>query len=193
MNILARLLPYCLLMLTAAGDSPALAPTADVAVTYRVVRAIAPGGPRKMTVQQTAGAMKTRIDSYIFADGKTPYEGMIADRKSDRMQVLVYARQAVMQAPADSFAIPGVTLAPDMLFKRGADRTVAGLKCTDWGVTPPTGEPWTACVTATGAVLRTSSATREIEATSVSFAPLPASTFVPPPDLKPMILTPAGQ
>ena len=122
MNILARLLPYCLLMLTAAGDSPALAPTVDVAVTYRVVRAVAPGGPRKMTVQQTAGAMKTRIDSYIFADGKTPYEGMIADRKSDRMQVLAYARQAVMEAPADGFAIPGVTLAPDMLFKRGADR-----------------------------------------------------------------------
>lgn len=193
MKTIARVLPLSLLLLAAAGDSPALAPTADVAVTYRVVRAATPGGPRKLTVRQTAGAAKTRVDSYIFADGKTPYESMIADRASDRMQVLVYARQAVIQAPSDGYEIPGITLTPDMGFKRGADKTIAGLKCADWEVTPPKRAPWTACITANGVVLRTSSATREMEATSVEFGSLLANIFLPPPDLKPMVLTPAAK
>lgn len=191
MKTIARLLPLCLLLLAAAGDSPALAPAADVTVSYRVVRAVAPGGPLKLVLRQTAGAAKTRVDSYIFADGKAPYESMILDRQSDRMQVLVFARQAVIQTPSEGFAIPGISLAPDMRFKRGADKTVAGLKCTDWDVTPPKGDAWTACITPDGVVLHSAGATREMEATAVKFAPLAASTFVPTPDLKPMVLTPA--
>ena len=82
MKNLVRLLPLGLLFLAAAGDSPALAPARDVTITYRIVKAVSPGGPAKLVVQQTAGAAKTRVDSYIFADGRTPYEGMIVDRQS---------------------------------------------------------------------------------------------------------------
>jgi hypothetical protein len=191
MKTIARLLPLGLLFLTAAGDAPVLAPTADVTATYTVVRAATPGGPRKIVVRQTAGGAKTRIDSYIFADGKTPYESMILDSKSDRLKILVFARQAVVDAPSDGFSLPAYTMTAAMRFKRGADKTLAGQKCSEWEVAPTKGDPWTACVTAKGVVLRSNSPTREMEATAAKQGPLPADTFAVPPDLKPMTLTPA--
>ena len=53
MKILARLLPLGLLILTAAGDQPALAPSRDVTVSYHIVRAVAPGGPSKLVIMQS--------------------------------------------------------------------------------------------------------------------------------------------
>ncbi len=191
MHTIARLLPFSLLLLTAAADAPALAPTADVTATYTVVRAQASGGPRKIVVRQTAGGTRTRIDSYIFADGKAPYETLLLDSKSNRSKVLVYARQAVFDIPSEGVGLQEYALTPDLRFKRGPDKTVAGQKCTEWTATPPKGDPWTTCVTAKGVVLRTASATRELEATAVKTAPLPADTFAIPPDLKPMTLVPA--
>ena len=190
MKSLARLLPLGLLFLAAAGEAPTLAPVRDVTVTYRIVKAVAPGGPAKLVMQQTKGAEKIRIDSYIFADAKTAYEGMIFDRKTGAASILVYARAMVFETHPPSFAVPGITLTPDMRFQRQGDKTVAGLKCTDWDVTPPTGEPWTACVTPDGVVLRTASPTREMEATAVKLEPLPASSFVPGKDLKRMVAAP---
>ena len=58
-------------------------------------------------------------------------------------------------------------------------------------MSPATGDPWTASVTRDGVVLRTASAKREMEATSVKFEPLLAGTFVPGQDLQPMVTTPA--
>ena len=191
MNILARWLPASLLLLAAAGDSPALTPVRDVAVTYRVVKAVAPGGPAKLVIQQTAGAMKMRIDSYIFPDARTPYEGVMVDRTSGEVSVLVYGRQIVVGTHPPRFTMPGITMTPDMRFQRRDERTIAGLQCTDWAVAPATGEPWTACITGDGVVLRTASANREMEATSVTFEPLPASTFVPDRDLRHMVTVPA--
>lgn len=190
MKTIARLLPMLLLLPAAAADRPLLAPSVDVAVTYRVVRAVAPGGPAKIVVQETASAAKMRIDSFIFADSKAPYEGMIADRGANQLKVMIYARQAVVEGPADGFFLPGVSLTPDMRFKRGAEKKVAGFACTEWTVTPPQGDSWTSCITGNGVVLRTASPTREMEATAVKYEPLLASTFVPPPDLKRTAITP---
>ncbi|MEI7710670.1 MAG: hypothetical protein WCI94_04510 [Rhodospirillales bacterium] len=190
MNRIARWLPFSLLLLTAAGDAPVLVPAADTTTVYSVVRAASPGGPRKIVVRQTAGGTKTRIDSYIFADGKTPYESMILDSKSDRIKILIFARQAVVDAPAEGFALPAYTMTSAMRFKRGSDKTLVGQKCSEWEVAPTKGDSWIACVTAKGVILRSNSPTREIEASSVKSGPLSADTFGVPPDLKPMTLTP---
>jgi len=189
MKILARLLPLGLLILTAAGDQPALAPSRDVTVTYHIIRAVAPGGPAKLTVMQSKGGTRMRIESYIFADGSVPYEGTIVDRSTGDVSMLVYARQIVVVSHPASFAVPGITMTPDMRFKRGEKRTIAGTVCTDWDVTPPKSEGWTACITGDGVVLRVAGAHREMEATNVAYAPLLASTFVPDKDLHPMVAT----
>ena len=191
MKTIALLLPLGLLFLAAAGEAPTLAPMRDVTVTYRVVRAIQPGGPAKLVLQETASGAKIRVDSYIFLDARAAYEGMIVDRKTNKLSMLVFARRAVVETQAEGFAIPGITLTSDMRFQRRADKTVAGLKCTDWDITPPSGDPWTACITRDGVVLRAASAKREIEATAVKFEPLLASTFIPDKDLKPMVAGPA--
>ncbi len=187
MKILARLLPLGLLILTAAGDQPALAPTRDVTVSYHIIRAVAPGGPSKLVVMQTKGGTKVRVESYIFADGSVPYEATIVDRTTGDVSMLLYARQVVVVSHSPDFAIPGITMAPDMRFKGGGKRTIAGVTCTDWEIAPAKGEGWTACITGDGVVLRAASSKREMEATSVAYAPLLASIFVPDRDLHPMV------
>ena len=190
MKTIARLLPLGLFFLPACGDAPALAPVRDVTVTYRVVKAIAPGGPAKLVFQQTAGAAKTRIDSYIFADARTSHEGMIVDRETGQVSILVYARQMAVETHPQAFAIPGITMTPDMRFQRLGNRVIAGLECTDWNVAPATGDARTACITSDGVVLRTASAKRELEATFVKFEPLLAGTFIPDKNLTPMVTAP---
>ena len=190
MKTLARLLPLGLLFLVSAGDAPTLVPARDVTVTYRVVRAISPGGPAKLVLRETASGAKIRVDSYIFLDARTPYEGMIVDRQTSLVSMLVFARRAVVESQIKDFAIPGITLMPDMRFQRRGDKTVAGFNCTDWDVTPASGDPWAACVTRDGVVLRATSAKWEVEATSVKFEPLLAGTFVPDKDLRRMVTEP---
>ncbi len=162
-----------------------MAPTRDVTVTYRVVRAPAAGGPRKTVVRQTETGSRLRVDSYIFDDAKTAYEGMIIDRVANRATVLVFANELAVEAPAAGVALPGITMTPDMGFRRRGTRSVAGLSCTDWEVVPAgPAEPWTACVTADGVVLRAASATREIEATAVAYGAVPGGVFEVPAGLK---------
>jgi hypothetical protein len=184
MKMLARLLPFGFLFLAAAGEAPTLAPVRDVTVTFKVTKAVNPGGPAKLVMQITKGGALARIDSYIFVDARTPYEGMIFNSKTGLAEVLLYARSMVFEAHPPNLAIPGVTLTPDMAFRRRGDRTIAGIPCSDWDVTPPGGEAWTACVTKDGVVLRTVSPKREMEAIAMKFEPLLASTFVPDKDLK---------
>jgi len=162
-----------------------MAPTRDVAVTYRIVRAPSPGGPRKTVVRQTEAGLKVRVDSYIFDDAKTAYEGMIIDRMANRATVLVFANELAIEAPAVGVTLPGITMTPDMAFRRGGTRSVAGLSCADWDVVPAgSAEPWKACVTADGVVLHVVSATREIEATAVAYGALPGNVFEAPAELK---------
>ena len=164
-----------------------MAPTRDVTVTFHVVRAPTAGGPRKTVVRQTEAGLKLRVDSYIFDDAKTAYEGMIVDRMANRATILVFANELAVEAPAAGVTLPGITMTPDMGFRRRGARTVAGLSCTDWDVVPAgSAEPWTACVTADGVVLRAASATREIEATAVAYGAVPGSMFEVPAGLKRM-------
>ena len=164
-----------------------MAPTRDVTVTYRVVRSPTAGGPRKTVMQQTEAGLRSRVDSYIFVDAKTAYEGLIVDRLANRATVLVFANELAVEAPAAGVALPGITMTPDMGFQRRESRTVAGLSCSDWDIVPAgSAEPWTACVTADGVVLRAASATREIEATAVVYGTVPGSVFEVPAGLKRM-------
>ena len=208
MKSIVRLLPLGLVFLGAAGEIPPLEPVRDVTVTYRVVRAAVEGGPAKLVIKRDASGTFTRIDSFIFADARSPYEGVIFDAKSNRILALLYARQLVLDSPGNAFALPGISLSVDMGFRREGTKTILGMPCTEWSVTPPKPdpakgdpakvdpaklEPWTACVTEDGVLLRSASPTRELEALSVSYDKLPAAAFAPPPDLKRMTATPAKQ
>lgn len=190
MKTFARLLPLGLLFLAAAGEAPMITPARDVTVTYRVVKAIAPGGPQKQVLQETKGGTKTRIDSYIFVDGQTPYESMIIDPETKSILIQVFARRIVVETHPQSLNIAALTMTSDMRFTKRGDRTVAGLKCTDWDVTPPSGDPWTACITRDGVVLRTASDKRALEAIAVKFEPLLNSTFVPDSTLTRVVAVP---
>ncbi len=201
MNHLLRVLPIGLLFLAAAGEAPVMNPTRDVTVTYKVLKAEVAGGPAKLVIARDGTDSHLRIDSYIFADATIPYEGLIFDYKANRVLALLYSRQVALDSPGSGFEIPGLTMAPDMTYQRKGDETVAGMACTDWAVTPAAkdaakpearkAEPFTACVTADGVLLRSVSATREMEATTVSFDPIPAAKFTVPPDLKRLMATPA--
>ena len=111
------------------------------------------------------------------------------DRSTGEVSMLVYARQIAVVGHPPNFVVPGITMTPDMNFKRGGKRTIAGTACTDWDVTPPKTEGWTACITADGVVLRVAGTHREMEATSVAYAPLLAGIFVPDQDLHRMETT----
>ena len=151
-------------------------------------------------IHQAARAAKTLVDNFIFIDAKAPYEGLIVDPAADRLLVLVYGKGVAIETSAAGFAIPGITLTPDMRFQRGGTNAIAELPCTDWDIAPGNigaaqssaakQEPWTVCITTDGVVLRASSAMREMEAISVKYGPLPADRFVPPAELKLMKAAP---
>ena len=184
MKRIAALLPVCLL-LTAAGEAPPLMPARDVTVIYRVVHALAPGGPAKIIATYDVQGARLRTDNFIFPDAKTPYEGTISNGKTKQFLTLRYGRRLVLESKED-VAVPGISLNSGMSFQRQGQATVKGTGCTAWAITVPGKESWTACISADGVLLRSVSPTRELEAESVSFEPLRPEAFQVPNDLRRM-------
>jgi hypothetical protein len=191
MKRIAALVPVCLL-LAAAGETPPLMPAGDVTVTYRVVHAVAPGGPAKVTATYDVQGARLRTDNFIFPDAKSPYEGTIFNSKTKQFLNLRYGRRLVLESK-DDLGVPGISLNAGMSFQRQGQATVNGTGCTEWAVTVPGKESWTACISADGVLLRSVSPTRELEAESVSFAPLRPDAFQVPNDLRRFQGAPATQ
>ena len=184
MKVAARLLPLGLLFLTGAGDAPLLSPSRDVTIIYRMVKTVVAADASKLVVRQDAGGSRMRLDAYIFDDAKFPYESAIYDRKSNDLTSLRFARQLAVDVPNNETGIPGFSLTASMTFKRLEDSSVNGATCTNWDIVVPPNQTWTGCVDQNGVLLRSVSPTREVEATSVTFDPLPADTFDIPADLR---------
>lgn len=172
---------------TAAPDRPALAPTREASVLYRVVNAGA--APVEVRVTAEAGGSPMRLDM-------PDHTYMLVDQAARSIAVVVPEEQVVLDVPYQDGPQTYFQLNDRMRFTRRAPATVAAVRCTVWDVAVDKARG-TMCISDDGILLR-SSGTDEagrrnlIEAVSVSFAPAPAGEFVPPPDFNRMPATPNG-
>lgn len=178
----------CALPLTAAAaalDRPALTPTREASVLYRVVNAGA--APVEVRVTAEAGGSPMRLD----LPDRTY---MLVDQAARSIAVVVPEEQTVLDVPYQDGPQTYFQLNDRMRFTRRAPATVAAVRCTVWDVVVDNTRG-SMCISDDGILLR-SSGTDEagrrnlIEAVSVSFAPAPPGEFVPPPDFNRVPATP---
>jgi hypothetical protein len=174
-----------LLALAAAPDRPALAPSREASVLYRVVNADA--APIEVRVTAEAGGSPMRLD----LPDRTY---MLVDQAAHRIEVVVPDEQVVLDVPYQDGPQTHFQLNDRMRFTRRAPGTVAAVRCTVWDVAVDNTRG-TMCISDDGILLRSSgldTAGRRnlIEAVSVSFAPASADEFVPPADFSRMAATP---
>ena len=184
----------CVLVLTAAAvpdrpapDRPALAPTREASVLYRVVNAGA--APVEVRVTAEAGGSPMRLDlpdrSY-----------MLVDKAAQRMAVVMPEQQVVLDVPFGDGPQTYFQLNERMRFTRRAPGTVAAVRCTTWDVAVDNARG-TMCISDDGILLRSAGVDAAgqhnvIEAVSVSFAPAGPNEFVPPADFSRMVSGPNG-
>ncbi|HUZ64324.1 MAG TPA: hypothetical protein VMU82_11530 [Acetobacteraceae bacterium] len=183
-------------MFAAAGGAwaqarPRLVPTRDVTVTYRISDVGGPNAaaaPHEATLAIAGGGGRIRIAS----DARPGYA--VFDRAAHQLTVVAPGGALYFVLPMHGEGPIGF-MTHDMRgarFTRVGAHAVAGLRCTEWQVASPKGNGQL-CATADGVVLQARGVGMEgrhgaVEATSVSYAALPESTFAPPPGAKQMTL-----
>jgi hypothetical protein len=159
-------------LLGAAGDRPAITPTRDVDVTYRVAQPVEGGPPLSQRMRWLTETGKLRVDP------PSPGLFMIVDYPGKRMSVVKLADRAVLDLPT---AAPGLPGAPAGAFTRRDDMVVAGMPCTNWAATDAGGQPVLLCLTPDGVMLRASHGDRVLlEAITVTYAPQNPADFIAP-------------
>lgn len=192
--VLAGVAALSLAAVPAFAQGPLLHPSRDVAVVYHVEGTPAAGGPAQAhTIRMFWGkggeALRVELDGQ-------PIVALI-DFKRQRMEMVISAKQMVLDAALDPRLVPGFVIPDGASAVRGGTDTVAGQGCAVWKLTGPQGGG-TACVTTDGVVLRAEgSAAHEgagqLEAVSVTYAPQPASLFTPPAGFRRMDVKPPRQ
>jgi Domain of unknown function (DUF4412) len=190
--MLATVLGLAAAVPAAAQDHPAvMQPSRDVMVEYHVA-GVAPGQQRSDTVRMyfTDHATKVRIEPV----GQPAYS--IVDRNAARMVMVSTQQHAYMEMPYD----PKQVMAFDdksATFTRLGSATVAGIVCTVYDTKR---QDWSGqvCLSDDGLMLRSKSdnpsqAGTALEATSVTYGPLPPSLFTPPADFQKMDLSGMGR
>ncbi len=159
--------PDCL-----AADAPAVLPTRDVDVTYRVPVPGADGASLLQRLRWSAASHQQRVDL------PTSGNWMVLDFAAHRMALVRDDSREVVDLPAPRSADqPGGGAG----YSRAGAATVAGLPCTQWRTIDTRGQETLACYTDDGVLLRASAGTRVLmEAVSVKFESEPASLFQPP-------------
>ena len=160
-----------------AQEHPMFLPDRDVAVTYQLSSGSAGGQTTHLYFSSSANAL--RIDTPNNA-GFT-----VLDRTAGRRVMVMNDQSAYAAVPLDPGTDTGFVLNSSMTYRRQGPGSVADIACTRWSVTSPqvTGE---ACVTEDGVLLSGSGrqlgggADTSLTATSVDYAPQPASLFQPP-------------
>ena len=171
----------------AAPDRPALAPTREASVLYRVVNAGAAAVEVRVTAEAGGSPMRLDLPDRTY---------MLVDQAARSIAVVVPEEQMVLDVPYGDGPQTYFQLNDRMRFTRRAPATVATVRCTVWDVAVDKARG-TMCISDDGILLR-SSGTDEagrrnlIEAVSVSFAPASAGEFVPPADFSRVPATPNG-
>ncbi|WP_203070216.1 DUF4412 domain-containing protein [Falsiroseomonas ponticola] len=159
-----------------AQDRPALFPTRDVAVTYRVNGVPAQGGGmQSLTIAWLAAAQTMRMDM-----GPAGY--MVADHHAQRGFMVMREARMIMDVPMQQ-AMQQYGPTGNATYRRTGTDTVAGLACTVWSF-EDRGNSGTACITADGVMLRAAGTGQGqsggMEATQVAYGPQDPSRFQRP-------------
>lgn len=177
----------CALTLAAAPDRPALAPSREASVLYRMVSADA--APIEVRITTGAGGSPMRLD----LPDRTY---MLVDQAARSIELVVPDEQMVLDVPYQDGPQTRFQLNDRMRFTRRAPSTVAAVRCTVWDVAVDNTRG-TMCISDDGIMLRSSGLDQAgrrnlIEAVSVSFAPAASNEFVPPADFSRMAAPPDG-
>lgn len=157
--------------IAAAQERPPLFPTRDVTINYKV---LGRGGGQPITISQAGGSSTMRVDN--------PEMGGFAlmDWTSGRATFVMTQMRMYMDMGAGQLPVHSVMPDKDAKFTRKGTDTVAGIGCTVWEVAAKQGDA-TACVTADGATLRVLTKGGDgMEATKVTFGPIPQTQFAVP-------------
>lgn len=173
------------------GDIPALEPTRDVAVTYRME---GDGERGEMQMSWLAAERRLRIDvpERPAMGGGGNY--MIVDRGEGRALMVMERQRVVMEMPLGPEAQAMLEPSANARFTREGTDSVAGHACTIWSYEdgPDNGR---ACVTDDGVMLRAIGSRRggpgnggegRIEATQVAYGAQDPARFRPPTDYRTM-------
>jgi Domain of unknown function (DUF4412) len=163
-----------------ADPPPLFRPSKDVAVEYRLPGEAGGAGAnaqgKSMKMYFTDHGDKMRFDA---GDGQGY---VVVDNAAKRTTVVMNDRRIYIEHQMDSASSPMLSMA-DATFTRTGSDTVAGLPCTVYQVVhhDVKGE---ACLTDDGLLLRSRGGSggdqRMMEAVKVTYAPQPASLFMPP-------------
>lgn len=175
-----------------AQDRPAVAPTRDVDVTYRID---GPHGPLFQRLRWATEIGRLRIDP------PSPGLYVIIDTRSRRTETVRDAEHSVLQV--DGATLPSATLPSSTLptanvashFTRRGTAEIAGLACTQWETADADGQPTLVCLTIDGVLLRAQRSAQQggrvlVEATQVQYGPQDSSLFRVPANYRRVIAPP---
>ncbi len=173
-----------------AQDRPAIIPTADAAITYRLSGSPGGGGAggrlTELRMSFLAARQLVRLDA-------GPGSFIVADSRARSGFMVMEAQRMVMDLPAGNNAAAALPR-ESAAYTREGTATIAGLPCTIWRVTDE-GRTSRACLTADGLLLRAEGEGGAMEATAVSRAPLDPARFQRPAGFQSMQIpggAPAG-
>jgi hypothetical protein len=170
-----------------AQDKPALAPTRDVQVRYRLTGSNRVSNAEAMKLSFSDKDRKVRVDLFRPEDAKAAFTSIIYDQPANHVLTLWPEKYLYFEVPAAGKANPGLMLGDMMQYTRLGTATVLGEHCTEWHVSNGSEDKGTACVTDDGVVLRASRPaplTGGIEATSLLYETPPDSIFQPDPGMR---------
>ncbi|MBB3173267.1 hypothetical protein FHR90_001085 [Endobacter medicaginis] len=165
----------------AAEQHPPLMPTQDATVTYTVQPQGQPA--RLVTVRFGGGGSLMRIDPAAGPQAGQGYA--VIDRVRRSVIAVMNPQHAYLELGARDDMHNPFLLDATMQFTHTGTSAVAGQPCTTWAISSGGQSSSTACITTSGIVLSEEGVDSHgqhgrLEATAVSFAPVPASDFVPP-------------
>ena len=168
-------------------DRPALLPSREASVLYRLTKAGA--GSTEVRITTRAGGSPIRIDLPDLTY-------MLVDQAARSVAMVVPEEEVVLELPFENGPQTQFQLNSRMRFTRRNADVVAGVRCTTWDVLLDKARG-VVCVSEDGVLLRSSGQDEAgrrnlIEAISVSYTPAPADEFVPPAGFDRMVGTPNG-
>jgi len=168
----------------AAGERPAVRPSHDVAVSYRIEAAGPGGAPVSSEVRMYWTGQGTHLR--LEMAGQPGYA--LIDFTANRMTFVIGAKQAFVELPFDPRAAPGLNIPADVTMTPAGNDSVAGQPCVVWDMRGPQNSG-RACITQDGLVLQVhggGDGQPALEATSVAYGPQPPSLFTIPAGFKPV-------
>jgi hypothetical protein len=118
----------------------------------------------------------------------------IVDRNRKRSTMVMTQMRMYMEMNAEEGPMaPHVGADENARFARKGTATVAGLSCTLWEISNPKGDGGTGCITDDSVMLRFLTRNGEgLEATKVTYAPIPAASFAVPAGFQKMDMPAMG-